>query len=266
MARRENYDKSFARFILKNEDLINEYEDCLGESLYDIKFDIIAECRAINNICKISTYQLLVDSTRRAIDSDTNILEVLENIKSTSSISIDSNQSIQKYFKDINDIYLKNNNDYNIEYCEDNRDKLIEMNLKSVISIAKHFQGLGVPLEDLISAGNMGLVIAFDKYDPKKAKLKDDIISCLETLPDEATAEEIFNSVKNYLTYGDVRQSFLESFEKGKKYNRSLIIKWAEHNINNATFNSVAYWWIEAYIRQEITDNGRLVKKPNRTI
>ena len=262
MAKHENYDKSFARFILKNEDLINEYEDCLGESLYDIKYDILSECQSINNIVKTPTYQLLVDATRKAIDSEIGILEVLENIKSQSSINIDTNQSIQKYFKDINDIYIKNNNDYNIEYCEENRDKLIEMNLKSVIAIAKHFQGLGVPLEDLISAGNMGLVIAFEKYDPQKAKLKDDIINCLQTLPEEATTEDVLNSVKDYLTYGDVRQSFLESFEKGKKYNRSQIIKWAERNVRNATFNSVAYWWIEAYIRQEIADNGRLVRKP----
>ena len=90
MAKHENYDKSFARFILKNEELIDEYEDHFGESLYDIKYDILAECKAINNIIKTPSYQLLVDSTRRAIDADTDILAVLENIKSTASINPDS--------------------------------------------------------------------------------------------------------------------------------------------------------------------------------
>lgn len=51
---------------------------------------------------------------------------------------------------------------------KDSRQILIESNLKFVVSIAKHFQGGGLSLDELISAGNLGLIKAVDKLDPKK--------------------------------------------------------------------------------------------------
>lgn len=44
-------------------------------------------------------------------------------------------------------------------------DELAEANLKFVISIAKEYQGQGLPLSDLISEGNYGLVHAAHKFD-----------------------------------------------------------------------------------------------------
>ena len=43
--------------------------------------------------------------------------------------------------------------------------KMIESNLRFVITIAKEYQGRGLPLEDLIAEGNMGLVRAATRYD-----------------------------------------------------------------------------------------------------
>ncbi len=48
------------------------------------------------------------------------------------------------------------------------RNKLIESNLRLVISIARRYQGNGVPLLDLIQDGNIGLMRAVDKFDPEK--------------------------------------------------------------------------------------------------
>lgn len=48
------------------------------------------------------------------------------------------------------------------------QDKLVSSNLRFVISIAKEYQGQGVPLVDLISEGNYGLIKAATKFDHTK--------------------------------------------------------------------------------------------------
>lgn len=48
------------------------------------------------------------------------------------------------------------------------RNKLVEANSRFVVSVAKKYQGNGLELEDLISEGNIGLLIAVDKFEPEK--------------------------------------------------------------------------------------------------
>ena len=48
------------------------------------------------------------------------------------------------------------------------QDKLVEHNLRFVITVAKKYQGMGLPLEDLISEGNIGLLMAARKFDPSR--------------------------------------------------------------------------------------------------
>jgi len=46
--------------------------------------------------------------------------------------------------------------------------KLIQSNLRLVVKIAHDFKGPGLPLQDLISEGNIGLMRAAQKFDPAK--------------------------------------------------------------------------------------------------
>ncbi|MDR2729879.1 MAG: RNA polymerase sigma factor RpoD/SigA [Treponema sp.] len=48
------------------------------------------------------------------------------------------------------------------------REKLINSNLRFVVNVAKRYQGHGLPLEDLISEGNIGLINAVDRFDAGK--------------------------------------------------------------------------------------------------
>lgn len=52
--------------------------------------------------------------------------------------------------------------------CTRPRRRLIEKNLRLVIGAAKKYRGQGLPFEDLIQEGNLGLMGAVDKYDPDR--------------------------------------------------------------------------------------------------
>ena len=48
------------------------------------------------------------------------------------------------------------------------REKVINSNLRFVVTVAKQFQNRGLPLMDLISSGNEGLMKAVDKFDTER--------------------------------------------------------------------------------------------------
>ncbi|MBU0933996.1 MAG: RNA polymerase sigma factor RpoD/SigA [Spirochaetes bacterium] len=48
------------------------------------------------------------------------------------------------------------------------RDMLVKSNLRFVVNVAKRYQNQGLPLADLISEGNIGLINAIERYDVDK--------------------------------------------------------------------------------------------------
>jgi len=48
------------------------------------------------------------------------------------------------------------------------REQMIKANLRLVVKIARDYEGIGLPLLDLISEGNIGLMKAVERFDPAK--------------------------------------------------------------------------------------------------
>jgi RNA polymerase primary sigma factor len=51
---------------------------------------------------------------------------------------------------------------------EETRQLMIESNLRLVVSIAKRYRNMGLDLEDLVQEGNIGLMQAVERFDPRR--------------------------------------------------------------------------------------------------
>ena len=97
----------------------------------------------------------------------------MADVKNT-KYSDSDNEVLSSYLKAIDKIpLLTYDEEYEIALKAKNgdkkaREKLINANLRFVVSVAKKFRGQGMPLEDLINEGNIGLMTAVDKFEPEK--------------------------------------------------------------------------------------------------
>lgn len=98
----------------------------------------------------------------------------MKEITTEKNILTENSELLQKYFKDISK-YPIYKGEEQVELAKRMkegdliaRDKLINSNLRFVVTCAKQFVGQGVPLIDLISSGNLGLIQSVEKYDPSK--------------------------------------------------------------------------------------------------
>ncbi|MCL6532446.1 MAG: sigma-70 family RNA polymerase sigma factor [Armatimonadetes bacterium] len=57
---------------------------------------------------------------------------------------------------------------YRLEEAEEAKRRLIESNLRLVVSVAKRYATRGISLADLIQEGNLGLIRAVEKFDPSR--------------------------------------------------------------------------------------------------
>ena len=83
----------------------------------------------------------------------------------------DDDNIISIYLKEINNVPLLTREEEDFyakraaEGDTDARKKLIMANLRFVVNVAKRYQNQGLPLQDLISEGNIGLINAIKRYD-----------------------------------------------------------------------------------------------------
>ncbi|TFB12483.1 RNA polymerase sigma factor RpoD/SigA [Candidatus Marinimicrobia bacterium MT.SAG.3] len=90
-------------------------------------------------------------------------------------IGMDANRSLSKYLEEIGKYEpLKPSEEVELATIIKGKDpakalnalkKLTEANLRFVVSVAKNYQGQGLPLTDLINEGNVGLIKAAERFD-----------------------------------------------------------------------------------------------------
>jgi len=89
-------------------------------------------------------------------------------------VNFDVEDNIGKYFKDVRkSTILTPSEEISLaERIKEGDEKAVELlvnaNLKFVISVAKEYQNQGLPLSDLISEGNYGLIKAAKRFDHEK--------------------------------------------------------------------------------------------------
>jgi RNA polymerase primary sigma factor len=94
-------------------------------------------------------------------------------MKSKETVKKDEN-TLAMYLREINRIPLLTREEeqrYARDAVKGNlaaQHKLVSANLRFVVNVAKKYQGQGLPLEDLISEGNIGLLHAIERYDVEK--------------------------------------------------------------------------------------------------
>jgi RNA polymerase primary sigma factor len=77
-----------------------------------------------------------------------------DSIKNTQPLSKKEEKLLWRKFRENNDMTA--------------RERLIKANLKFVPTVAKQFKGCGLPFADIIEEGNIGLIKAIDRFDPKR--------------------------------------------------------------------------------------------------
>lgn len=100
----------------------------------------------------------------------------IKNTRKQKNINPNSNDDniLSLYLKEINTIPLLTREEevkYATEAASGNefaKNKLIKANLRFVVNVAKKYQNQGLPLADLISEGNIGLMNAIERFDVEK--------------------------------------------------------------------------------------------------
>lgn len=89
-------------------------------------------------------------------------------------MKLEKTESLAIYLKEINNIPLltpEEEKEYAILATKGDKkakQKLIDSNLRFVVKIAKKYRNNGLSFSDLIGEGNIGLMLAADKFDPEK--------------------------------------------------------------------------------------------------
>ena len=123
---------------------------------------------------------ILMDSANLNTEPDLLDLEDEEEISdedleiTAENVDVFADDSVRLYLREIGKIPLLTQEEEQelalkvVEGDKKAKDKMVEANMRLVVSIAKRYSGRGLDLLDLIQEGNTGLLRAVEKFDPEK--------------------------------------------------------------------------------------------------
>ena len=159
------------KWSIQEEDVISEIDDMDGNIKTLEKFYSLTEKLWI----KIITIEEALEQEQEIAKKETKLWKLsLYGWKTESSVDNQYKDYIKLYFNDISRIPLLTYDEEREiarrikKWDEEAKKKLIESNLRLVISIAKRFFGSRLTFSDLIQEWNIWLIKAIEKFDPDK--------------------------------------------------------------------------------------------------
>ena len=231
-------------------------KDCSETSIVDF---YIETCKYLLDKYEYEIYETFYDDLKRMTRH-----KLAD--KYVSKALFDNNIDI--YFNEVKREYILHpmGESEEMAFIPENRDVFIKNNLKLVIDCAKRYQNLGLPLDDLIQAGNEGLLLAFEKFDSDRANLRYAII------------EDIDKSSNNFFTRDDAEELIRNNFKYSKTLDATLsklpndgfkcksdFKDWTMENVKKASFSSIGFAWIRAMILCQINKLGKIIRVPKKS-
>ena len=251
----------------------------LFENLYNVFYNIVfTDVKLIKDCAESAIVDFYIITLKDTIlNNNIDLQNIFEDDNFWSNIKHSTRQKlVRKYISDKTfdnniDIYFNEvKREYilhpqaeseDLKFCEENKDVFIKNNLKLVIECAKRYQGLGLPFEDLIQAGNVGLLTAFEKFDTERANLRFSIIDSIKKSDKQSfTFEEAEEIIRTNFSYTKLLDQTLNKIPKNGFESKHDFIDWAHINIKSATFSSISFAWIRAYIIAELNKYAKIIR------
>lgn len=255
----DSFDNDFVEFI-KSE--IRSIKDCNEKSIVESYLDECSTKYIDNDGSKL--WSRSPSANEILLSCRPNVRQVL--VKKYTDKTFDNNIDI--YFNEVKKQYIMHPQDEcdSMEFNEENKETFIKNNLKLVVNCAKRYRGLGLSFEDLIQAGNEGLLAAFERFDPNKSDVRNSIIKDIKQDFDDGvhiTKEDASTTIMRSFTYGNFGEKAIKRLPENGFICKEEFIDWVRKNIKGAVFASVAFQWIRSSILTELSKNSDIVKLNN---
>src|SRR6266516_4098146 len=136
--------------LVEMELLLNEAHDSLLDELDDV--EVSSEANVPEEL-PTRSHHTRAATTRQAIGSEDSFYSYLRDIRGLGLLTPDEEIDLARQIAAGDELALR---------------KLIESNLRLVITIARRYMSTGIPLIDLIQEGNLGLMRAAEKFDYRR--------------------------------------------------------------------------------------------------